>query len=65
MAMKGTLDGTKLVWESAQEMKVPGMPSKLRITEDATEPKAIKFTEEGLMNGKWMPLTSAVEKPTK
>jgi hypothetical protein len=65
MAMKGTLDGSKIVWESAQEMKVPNMPSKLRITEDAADPKAIKFTEEGLMNGKWAPLTSAVEKPTK
>jgi hypothetical protein len=65
MAMKGTLDGAKLTWESAEAMKVPNMPSKLRITEDATDPKAIKFTEEGLLNGKWVPLSTAVEKPTK
>lgn len=67
MAMKGTLEGAKLTWESVEAMKAaaPNMPSKLRITEDATDPKAIKFLEEGLMGTKWVQLSSAVEKPSK
>jgi hypothetical protein len=64
-AMKGTLEGSKLTWESMHEMKAPPhMPSKLRITEDATDPKAIKFTEEALVDGKWVTMENAVEKPT-
>jgi hypothetical protein len=62
MPMKGTLDGAKMTWESATEMKVPNMPSKMRFTEDATDPKNIKFTEEGEMNGKWMERSTAVHK---
>lgn len=56
--MKGTLDGKKMVWESMDEMKVPNMPSKERVTDDATDPKAEKMTFEGYMNGKWMPMGS-------
>jgi hypothetical protein len=62
MPFKGTLEGSKLTWESAQEMKMPGMPSKIRITMDAAEPKAIKFTEEGFMNGKWAVRGTATHK---
>jgi uncharacterized protein DUF1579 len=54
--MKGTLEGTKMVWESMDEMKMPNMPSKERVTEDFTEPKTDKLTFEGYMNGKWMPM---------
>jgi hypothetical protein len=61
--MKGTLEGAKMTWETMTEMKVPGMPSKFRFTEDATDPKAIKFTEEGFMNGKWMVHGTATHKP--
>ena len=53
--MKGTLDGAKMVWESMDEVKVPGMPSKERVTEDVSDPKVDKLTFEGWMNGKWMP----------
>ncbi len=53
--MKGALDGTKMVWESMDEVKVPGMPSKERVTEDVSDPKVDKITFEGWMNGKWMP----------
>ncbi|HEY2743525.1 MAG TPA: hypothetical protein VGL86_02840 [Polyangia bacterium] len=52
--MKGMLDGKKMVWESMDEMKVPGMPSKERVTDDATDPKSEKMTFEGWMNGKWV-----------
>jgi hypothetical protein len=51
--MKGSLDGSKLTWESQDEMKIPNMPSKSRITLDATDPKNIKFTEEAFIDGKW------------
>jgi hypothetical protein len=54
--MKGTLDGKKMVWESMDEMKVPNMPSKERVTDDATDPKSEKMTFEGMMGGKWMPM---------
>jgi hypothetical protein len=62
--MKGTLDGTKLTWETG-EMKgmPPGAPTKGRITLDAADPKAIKFTEEGYMNGKWVITGTATHKP--
>jgi hypothetical protein len=58
--MKGTLDGKKMVWESMDEMKnaPPGMPSKERVTDDATDPKEEKMTFEGMMGGKWMPTGS-------
>ena len=45
--MKGTLDGAKMVWESMDEMKVPDMPSKERVTDDATDPKVEKMTVRG------------------
>ncbi|HEX9101314.1 MAG TPA: hypothetical protein VF997_03885, partial [Polyangia bacterium] len=58
--MKGTLDGKKMVWESMDEMKggPPGMPSKERVTDDATDPKVEKMTFEGWMGGKWVPMGS-------
>ena len=55
--MKGTLEAPgKMVWESMDEMKnaPPGMPSKERVTDDATDPKAEKMTFEGWMGGKWV-----------
>jgi hypothetical protein len=61
--MKGTLEGQKMVWESMDEMKVPGMPSKERVTDDATDPKAEKMTFEGWMGGKWVPAGSGTFKP--
>lgn len=63
LAMKGTLEGTKLSWESMESSKAPGMPSKMRISEDASDPKAIKFTQEAEMGGKWNVMSTAVEKP--
>ncbi len=60
--MKGTMEGSKMVWESMDEVKMPGMPSKERVTEDATDPKAVKLTFEGMMNGKWVPTGSATLK---
>jgi hypothetical protein len=62
--MKGTLEGKKMVWESMDEMKnaPPGMPSKERVTDDATDPKAEKMTFEGMMGGKWMPMGSGTFK---
>jgi hypothetical protein len=60
--MKGTLDGKKMVWESMDEMKVPNMPSKERVTDDASDPKAEKMTFEGMMGGKWMPMGSGTFK---
>jgi len=56
--MKGTLEGQKMVWESMDEMKVPGMPSKERVTDDASDPKTEKMTFEGMMGGKWVPTGS-------
>lgn len=55
--MKGTLEAPgKMIWESMDEMKggPPGMPTKERVTDDATEPKAEKMTFEGWMGGKWV-----------
>ena len=54
--MKGTLEGSKMVWESMDEMKgaPPGMPTKERVTDDASDPKAEKMTFEGWMGGKWV-----------
>jgi hypothetical protein len=60
--MKGSLDGTKMTWESMDEMKVPNMPSKSRITMDAADPKNIKFTEEVFMGGKWVVHGTATHK---
>ena len=62
MPMKGTLEGSKMTWESTGEMKVPNMPSKMRFTMDAADPKNIKFTEEGEMNGKWAVHSTATHK---
>ena len=59
--MKGTLESPgKMVWESMDEMKggPPGMPTKERVTDDASEPKVEKMTFEGWMNGKWVPTGS-------
>jgi hypothetical protein len=57
--MKGTLEGTKMVWESMDEMKgPPNAPSKERVTDEGGE----KLTFEGLMNGKWVPMGSATMK---
>ena len=56
--MKGDLDGKKMTWESMDEMKMPGMPQKERVTDDATDAKVEKMTFEGEMNGKWMPMGS-------
>jgi hypothetical protein len=62
--MKGTVDGTKIVWESMDEMKggPPGMPAKERVTMDAADPKAVKMTFEGWMNGKWTPMGASTMK---
>jgi hypothetical protein len=60
--MKGSLEGSKLTWESMDETKIPNMPSKSRITLDATDPKNIKFTEEGFMGGKWTVQATATHK---
>jgi hypothetical protein len=60
--MRGTLDGSKLVWETIDEMKMPGMPSKSRVTLDATDPKSIKFTEETFSDGKWSVHATATHK---
>jgi hypothetical protein len=62
--MKGTLDGKKMVWESMDEMKggPPGMPTKERVTDDVTDPKAEKMTFEGYVNGKWVPTGSGTAK---
>jgi hypothetical protein len=59
----GTLEGSKLIWESVGEMKIPNMPSKMRITLDASDPKELKLTDEGYMNGKWTVRGTAVHKP--
>jgi hypothetical protein len=63
--MKGTLDGTKMTWESMDEMKVPGMPSKERVTDDVTDPKVEKMTFEGWMGGKWVPTGAGSFKSSK
>lgn len=60
--MKGTLDGSKLTWESVGEVDMNGKPTKIRITEDATDPKAIKFTSEHQADGKWVVDETAVHK---
>jgi hypothetical protein len=63
--MKGTLESPgKMVWESMDEMKnpPPGMPSKERVTDDASDPKSEKMTFEGWMNGKWTPTGSGAFK---
>jgi hypothetical protein len=64
MPMKGTLEGTKLTWESMNEMKggPPGMPTKIRFAMDAADPKNIKFTEEGMVGGKWVTRGTGVHK---
>jgi hypothetical protein len=63
--MKGTLDGSKLTWETGEMKGLPqGMPTKARVTLDATDAKAIKFTEEGYLNGKWVTTGTAVHKPS-
>jgi len=62
LRMKGTLEGAKLTWETMDEVKIPNMPSKARFVLDATDPKAIKFTEEGFMNGKWVLMGTATHK---
>jgi hypothetical protein len=62
--MKGALEGSKMTWESMDEMKVPGMPSKERVTDDLSDPKAEKMTFEGWINGKWTPTGSGTFKFT-
>ena len=63
--MKGTLEGAKMVWESMDEVKIPGMPTKERVTDDATDPKVEKMTFEGMMGGKWTPMGSGSFKTGK
>jgi hypothetical protein len=56
MRVKGTLEGSKLTFESMDELKGPPgmpMPTKMRFSQDATDPKNIKFVEEWYLNGKW------------
>jgi hypothetical protein len=61
--MKGTLEGTKLTWESMNDMKgPPGMPTKIRFAMDAADPKNIKFTEDGMVGGKWVTRSTGVHK---
>lgn len=52
--MKGTLEGQKLTWESMHEVMMMGHPTKMRMTMDATDPKAMKFTGEHTVGGKWI-----------
>ena len=53
--MTGKLEGQKLTWETPKEVMMMGKPTKLRVTMDATDPKAIKFTSEHTAaGGKWM-----------
>ena len=49
MAAKGTLEGQKLTLEGEGMMN--GEPFKGRITLDATDPKAIHFTDERSVKG--------------
>lgn len=49
MTMKGMLEGSKLTFEGAGMMN--GEPWKDRVTYDASNPKAIQFTEERSMKG--------------
>jgi hypothetical protein len=49
-SMKGKIDGTKLIMESPEQMMM-GQPMKVRLTWDATDPKAIKFIEERSTKG--------------
>jgi hypothetical protein len=53
MGMKGKLDGAKLVWESDKEVPMGNQMMKVRVTLDATDPKAIKFTSERGSKGTW------------
>ena len=55
MAMKGTLEGQKLTLEGEGMMN--GEPVKERITMDATDPKAIHFTDERSVKGGPMTVT--------
>jgi hypothetical protein len=62
----GKIDGTKLVMETPMEMEFMGEKMKARITFDAADPKAIKFTSERQPHGKaWMVEGEAVMKPGK
>jgi hypothetical protein len=51
--LKGTLEGNKLVWES-DEVTLMGQKSKVRISFDNTDPKAVKMVGEHIVNGKWI-----------
>lgn len=59
--VKGTLEGNKLTWESG-EVKMMGHSTKIRVTEDATDPKKIQYTSEHQVNGKWVVDETAVFK---
>jgi hypothetical protein len=61
--MKGKLDGAKLTWESMGEIMMMGQPTKIRITMDATDPKAIKFTGEHTVKGAYVVDEETVMKP--
>jgi hypothetical protein len=52
--MKGTLENNKLVWESMAEMMMMGQKSKVRVTFDNSDPKAMKMTGEHTVKGKWV-----------
>jgi hypothetical protein len=49
--LNGKMDGQKFVMESAKESLMMGTPVKFRFTWDATDPKAVKFSDERSMKG--------------
>lgn len=62
--MKGKLDGPKLTWESVSETTMMGQPTKIRITMDATDPKAVKFTGEHTQGKNYVVDEETVMKPS-
>jgi hypothetical protein len=61
--LKGKLDGAKLSWESSADRMMHGQPMRFRVSFDATDPKAVKFTSEHIVAGKAVPVGEAIMKP--
>jgi hypothetical protein len=52
--MRGVLTGSRLVFESMDDVLMHGVATRLRFTFDNSEEKGVKFTAEHTVNGKFV-----------
>jgi hypothetical protein len=63
-AMRGRLEGSKLIYESMDDCIMHGVATRLRFTFDSSHPEGIDFTAERLENGKWILIENEIHVAT-